>query len=446
MNRRTVLSYLTARKWAMDPDHLRAVALQAEAGLQVLSPEAVSAAQQVAEERLTQAGYSVRDGVAHICVAGVILKEVPCIFDLLGISATSTVAVQAALSSALQDTSVTAISLDIDSPGGSIAGVQELADAVYAARGVKRVVAHASDLIASAAYWIGSQAEELTANEGCLVGSVGVYAVMEDTSAADAMAGIKVHVIRSHELKGAGAGDEITPAQILDEQRIIDAAAEMFISAVARGRGMSVDHARAVATGQVWFANDAKGKALVDEVVSALAAHERVATRAQQRPTKQITAPSLGAKESKVMEADELKTKLAEAEAQANELAAENNSLRGSIKALEANQRAALVEKYRSRIAPANLEAVLAYGEFCGADLKKFEAHLLSLPVVTRADRVSTAPNDDPNDVPLSDDDREMCELFGLREDTVKKFQGAKYVEAHTGRVVFEDGSVREVN
>lgn len=454
MSRTAVASYLMSRQWAMDPAALRSIADQVAVSLATMTPEAMDAARRDSEERSSSAGYDVVDGVAHIPVSGVILKEVPCIFGWFGIAATSTLAVKYAIDEAVADDRVQSISLDIDSPGGSVAGVQELGDAIYAARGSKQIVAHASDLIASAAYWLGCQASQLTANEGAIVGSIGVYTVMVDQSAADEAAGFKVHVIRSHELKGTGAGDAITEAQLAEEQRVINGFADLFVSSVARGRGMTADKARSLATGQVWLAPDALASGLIDAVVSSDEAHARVAQRRSGAPGRQLNhkAP-LGAEGSDMNELEELKAEKAAAEAKAEaagskaaELDAENKSLRGSIKALEANQREALIAKYENRVKPANLEAVKAYGEFCGTDMKKFEAHLISLPVVTHDTRVSGA-NEEKDETPtVSADDAEVAELFGYDPAIAEKFKGAKYVERHTGLVVFEDGTKRKVS
>ena len=79
---------------------------------------------------------------------------------------------------AAEDPVVAAILLRVDSPGGTVAGVSDLAEAVYAARKVKPVSAYISDLGASAAYYIASQAQRLYADSDALVGSIGVYSVV----------------------------------------------------------------------------------------------------------------------------------------------------------------------------------------------------------------------------------------------------------------------------
>jgi hypothetical protein len=263
-------------------------------------------------------------------------------------------------------------------------------------------------------------------------------------------------VVRSHALKGIGAGDAITPAQLADEQRIIDAAAELFIGAVARGRGMGADKVRALATGQMWFAAAAMESGLIDAVTSTDEAHARAVRKrhgADGRPQMNTHAPSLGAKENTMQtELEELRAKLAAAEAETAALKtkaatdeAKAAALADSLKAVQASQRETLLKKYEDRLGPANRASVEKLGETMGADVAGFEKFLAGLPVVTRADRESE-PADDPNDGgSVSDEDIEVATLFGFSPDLFGKFKGATHVEAHTGLVVFKDGTKREV-
>ena len=84
----------------------------------------------------------------------------------------------AAFDRAAADSSIGAIVLNIDSPGGSVYGVEELADKIYKARGTKPVYAVANSLAASAAYWIGSAASQLYVTPSGEVGSIGVLAAL----------------------------------------------------------------------------------------------------------------------------------------------------------------------------------------------------------------------------------------------------------------------------
>lgn len=262
LDRRGLLHAVAARRWAMEPQALVGAVevfinthvvgnAQAEDGM----PD---------DKECPKMGYYVMDGVGVIEIGGIMLKNVPMSYPA---EATSTRAAQLALQAALADEEVRAILLLIDSPGGEVSGVQELGDAVFAARAVKPVVAHISDLGASAAYWVASQADRITANRSAMVGSIGVYTVMEDWSEAYAEAGVQVHLLTSGPYKGAGVeGTPISEAQLKPVQEEIDALATMFRDTVKRGRAISEDRMTGLATGRVWLAPQAQALGLIDEV------------------------------------------------------------------------------------------------------------------------------------------------------------------------------------
>jgi len=158
----------------------------------------------------------------------------------------------------------------IDSPGGTVAGTRDLADEVARAAKQKPVVAYIEDLGASAAYWIASQANKIYANPTAIVGSIGTYGVICDFSAQAAMIGVKVHVLRAGQFKGAGEpGTEITPEQLAEWQRIVDQLNEHFVRGVAAGRkGLSLAAVRELADGRAHVGEAAVTLGLVDGVQS----------------------------------------------------------------------------------------------------------------------------------------------------------------------------------
>lgn len=397
MNPSAVMSYLCSRQWAMDPQRLQAIADQVAAGIEAASPAALQATKDESSAGAAGPGYDVVDGVAHIKIEGPILKDVPCVMRWLGMQATSARTASAAIEAAVEDDKVKAIALDIDSPGGALDGAQDLADTVFAVRGLKPITAHASGMMASAALWIGSQADKVTAGESTLVGSIGVFRVYEDTSEAAAKCGVRVQVISSHELKGAGVpGTQLTEAQRADAQRIVDEATGIFVSAVARGRNLSPEAVREIATGQVWFAGEAMARGLVDGVATNKTAHAAVMPGGRSRA--ETNAPRAGAQEETEM-ADTKPTNPAQADAADFEkLKAENErtkaeaaALKASLDALNALQREQVIEKYRDRVGPANLESVRKLGVTYAADVAGFETFVKGLPVITRAERESAA-------------------------------------------------------
>lgn len=179
----------------------------------------------------------------------------------------STVDQRKYIRAAAQDPQVGSILLIIDSPGGTVSGTQSLADEVRAADAVKPVLAHFEDMGASAAYWVGSQARRVSANRSAMVGSLGTFGVIEDSSGKAAAEGVVVHVLSTGPHKGAFAeGAPVTKEQLAEYQRIIDQLNEQFIQAVAGGRRMSDEKTRALFDGRVHVAPSAKELGLLDAI------------------------------------------------------------------------------------------------------------------------------------------------------------------------------------
>jgi len=145
----------------------------------------------------------------------------------------------------VDDPEIDAIVLDVDSPGGYVGGVQELADIIYSARGKKPIVAVSNHTMASAAYWIGTAADEVAVSPSGEVGSIGVFAVHQDVSKALEMDGVKMTIISQGKYKVEG-----NPYQPLDEtamssiQTSVDESYASFVAAVARQRGVSIEDVR----------------------------------------------------------------------------------------------------------------------------------------------------------------------------------------------------------
>jgi signal peptide peptidase SppA len=183
----------------------------------------------------------------------------------------STVRARRALRAAATDSNVRGIMLDIDSPGGHVAGTEELSRDVSAAARKKPVHAHIDDMGASAALWVASQASRISANSTASVGSIGVFAVLYDESERMDAEGVKVHVISTGEHKGAGApGAPITDAQLADFQAHVDGINNHFRAAMTTGRAhddrFDID---AVSDGRTFLASDARALGIIDAVNSA---------------------------------------------------------------------------------------------------------------------------------------------------------------------------------
>lgn len=171
---------------------------------------------------------------------------------------------------ALADDTVSQILIDIDSPGGSVYGVQELAAEIYSARSSKPVVALANSLAASAAYWIGCSASEFYCTPGGEVGSIGVWQAHEDWSAAMAEAGVKTTLISAGKFKTEGnpyepLGDE---AKAFMKSRVDDYYAA-FTKGVAKGRAVPIESVRnGMGQGRVLGADAALSEKMIDGVMT----------------------------------------------------------------------------------------------------------------------------------------------------------------------------------
>lgn len=141
---------------------------------------------------------------------------------------------------ALDDPTVEAIVIDVDSPGGLVDLVPETAAEVRAARGRKPIVAVANTRAASAAYWIASAADRVYVTPSGELGSIGVLLFHEDVSKAAEMAGVKTTVIAAGRYKAEG-----NPFEPLDDdardhlQGFVDELYDQFVADVAAGRGVA---------------------------------------------------------------------------------------------------------------------------------------------------------------------------------------------------------------
>jgi capsid assembly protease len=177
--------------------------------------------------------------IVVIPIYGVLLQRP--LADISGGSiGTSTTSISAALRQVVEDPGVGSIVLDIDSPGGDVSGIDELATEIYQARKQKRIVAVSNCLCASAAYYLAAQCSEIVVSPSSQTGSIGVYCVHEDDSAALEAAGIKLELIKygANKAEGNNLGP-LTDSAREHMQSMVDGYGIAFERAVARGRGIT---------------------------------------------------------------------------------------------------------------------------------------------------------------------------------------------------------------
>lgn len=177
-----------------------------------------------------------------------------------------TVEARKAIRQAEKDSTVGAILIRFDSPGGTVSGTADLAAEV--AKTTKPTIAFVEDLCCSAAMWVASQCDEVYANNAtAMIGSIGTFMGLYDISKALENEGIRAVVIKAGEFKGGGfPGAEITDAQIAEWQKQIDAIQAEFTSGIASGRKLSLEEAQKLVTGLTYVATEAQSLKLIDGI------------------------------------------------------------------------------------------------------------------------------------------------------------------------------------
>ena len=167
-----------------------------------------------------------------------------------------------------EDSSVKAIVLRIDSPGGGVVVSQEIYNAVKNARKEgKKVVASMGTVAASGGYYVAAAADRIVANPGTLTGSIGVKMEFANIEKLLEKIGVRGMVVKAGEYKDVGSPFREMSAQekkIL--QDVIDDVHSQFIKAVAEGRNMQEAEVRAIADGRIFTGRQALDLKLVDQL------------------------------------------------------------------------------------------------------------------------------------------------------------------------------------
>ena len=294
MKQHLLIAEFLATPWALMPERLNAVTAVMARWSQNVAASAdvlarINADRTVRQARRQSNVSNSGGGIAVLPLYGIVTQRGNMVDDVSGPGSTSTQQFASSLREALADESVSQILIDIDSPGGSVYGVAELADEIASAQGQKPVIAIANSLAASAAYWIGCAASEFYVTPGGEVGSIGVWQAHQDYSRAMDEAGVKTTLISAGKFKVEG-----NPYAPLSEeahgfmQSRVDDYYVAFTKAVAKGRGVPIAQVReGMGQGRVLGADAAlthqmvDGVATLDDVISKM----RRAGKAQTKPT-----------------------------------------------------------------------------------------------------------------------------------------------------------------
>ena len=213
--------------------------------------------------------FAIINDTAIIPIQGIIAKRMNLLTQISG--GVSAQLVGRDIKEVLANDTIKSILLDIDSPGGTIDGTQELADIIFAGRGQKPIVAYSDGMIASAAYWIGSAADRIyISGDTVTVGSIGVVASHIDYSRYEEKIGIKTTEIYAGKYKRIAS--QYQPLSEEGRQTIqdqVDFLYTVFVNEVAKQRSVSAEKVlENMADGKIFIGNQAIGAGLVDDMAT----------------------------------------------------------------------------------------------------------------------------------------------------------------------------------
>jgi len=211
--------------------------------------------------------YEIVNDIAIIPAYGIIAKRMNLFTRISG--GVSTQLLTRDVAEALADNSIKGLILDIDSPGGTVDGTQELSSLIYKNRRQKPIAVFSDGVLASAAYWIGSAGHEIwISSDTVQTGSIGVVATHVDRSEYEKKLGFKTTEIYSGKYKRIAS--EYQPLSKEGKEYLqgeVDYLYSVFVNDVARNRNVDVDHViKQMADGKVFIGRQALSNGLVDGV------------------------------------------------------------------------------------------------------------------------------------------------------------------------------------
>jgi len=266
------------------------------------APEAVAA--KLGRQLQNSYNATERDGVAIIPVTGPLFRYANIFTAISGASSYELIARD--FMSALENPQINSIILDIDSPGGEVNGVSELASMIFEARGTKPVIAYASGDAASGAYWIASAADEIVVSETSALGSIGVVGIYRGKSTKESAETVEIVSSQSPHKRLDPTSDD-GRAKL---QTRIDSMADVFVSTIARNRSVTPDHVlEHYGGGDVMIGANAVNAGLADRIGSL----ERLiielsSPKTQSPPQEGFFSSTQPKKEKKPMNLEQLKT------------------------------------------------------------------------------------------------------------------------------------------
>ena len=205
--------------------------------------------------------------IACIEVNGTLMKEEPP-SRWFGAATVTYPQLTEILEELAEDNNTEQVILKIYSGGGSTMGALPCAKSIAEFAKKKRITAFVDDFCCSGAYLLASQCSRVVSAEGSVIGSIGVFTVLTDDSKRTEALGLKLTVVSSSPLKGAGADGKITDELVDEIQKEIDDWHALFRGAVISGRELTEKEMDAAANGKVFLPDQALELKLIDEVVN----------------------------------------------------------------------------------------------------------------------------------------------------------------------------------
>lgn len=292
---------LKSEPWAMTRDMVDTIIEIADR--QNLSPDQV--AKELGRPLNNTYDVELRDGVAILNVQGPLFRYANLFTQISG--ATSYDLLARDFQAALVNPQVSAILLNIDSPGGEANGVSEFADQIALARGRKPIVAYVGGLGASAAYWLASAADEIVVGDTALLGSIGTVMTITDTRERDAKNGVRTYEVVSSQ-SPYKRNDVATPDGQARYQALVDSLSDVFVDKVATYRGTDRDTVlKNYGQGDVLVGQAAVAAGLADRVGSFEGMLSELSSGGYKRPVKSGAAASGNQPEVSDMDPKDLK-------------------------------------------------------------------------------------------------------------------------------------------
>jgi protease-4 len=202
----------------------------------------------------SESGMGFGDRIGVVDLDGVILSPQPVVGELKKFG---------------DDSSIKAIILHVNSPGGGVAASEEIYREVKRIRAEKkkRIVVSIESVGASGAYYVAAASDKIYADQGSIVGSIGVIAQWVNYGDLLKWAKLKDVVIKTGEFKDTGNPTrDLTPSEQAYMQSLIDNMFGQFVKAVSDGRSLKFEDVKSIADGKVWTGEQAKSMKLIDEV------------------------------------------------------------------------------------------------------------------------------------------------------------------------------------